>query len=53
VYLQKLALVFLESTFIDQNNPTRHTAGPLVTWGSPKLPVELQFKLALSTSEPR
>jgi hypothetical protein len=28
-------LVFLESTFIDQNNPKRQTAGPL--WGSPKL----------------
>jgi len=25
----------LESTFIDQNNPKRQTAGPL--WGSPKL----------------
>ncbi len=29
------ALFFLESTFIDQNNPKRQTAGPL--WGSPKL----------------
>jgi hypothetical protein len=27
--------LFLESTFIDQNNPKRQTAGPL--WGSPKL----------------
>ena len=26
---------FLESTFIDQNNPKRQTADPL--WGSPKL----------------
>jgi hypothetical protein len=26
---------FLESTFIDQNNPKRQTAGP--HWGSPKL----------------
>jgi len=29
------SLFKLESTFIDQNNPKRQTAGPL--WGSPKL----------------
>ncbi len=30
-----LGSFFLESTFIDQNNPKRQTAGP--QWGSPKL----------------
>ncbi len=30
-----MLVIFLESTFIDQNNPKRQTAGPL--WGSPKL----------------
>ena len=31
---------FLESTFIDQNNPKRQTADP--HWGSPKLDLSLR-----------